>query len=1154
MHRVQSRGRVLFRALTLLLLVSVPLMAQFDRGQISGFVKDPTGAFVPGATVIVTNEATNLSKNTITDSNGYYIVPGLDVSNYTVAVEMTGFKKHVKQSIKVDANAKVALEVTLELGNQSETVTVTAGTTELQSDTATLGRIVDRKSIEDLVVFGRNPLNLVRLKAGVRGGGTSGGDSLTDGGFNIAGSRGDENNIFVDGAVATRTRSAGSQIGFISADTVQEMQVLTTNYNAEYGRTAGGQIRFITRGGSSQFHGSAFENFRNSALNTNTWQRNKSTDFDTRRRAAPFRHNQFGFDIGGPVYIPGHLNSDRNKLFFYYEMEWIRNRSEGLRTALFPTLAMRRGDFSELLATSAFFSGSRIINDPVTGQPFPNNVIPTSRLSANGIGFLKSLPEPTPGFNQAGANYIETNANLNNYGKQTVKVDWLPAATHRISFRGSLFQQHQIGRTEENFRPNRTAALSWTWSARSNLINELTASPSLDIVHIDIAPSNLARWQQRSKYGINYPYLFPNTKERDDKVPTLSISGVSDNDGSRLPLYSAGPIYVVTDNVTWIKRTHTFKFGLYMERSGENDFDQINVQTVPGATNNQNGRFEFRDNRPNGTNLALGNAALGLFSNYAEISRRAYTPWRSTAWEFFAQDSWKARQNFTLEYGVRYVLWPPWHSLWGNIAQFDPLFYDKSKAAVVSRTTGAVLSGDLYNGVVLPGSSWPDAANGRVNVAADRSFDRLFHGLPEGLAPTHKNVFEPRLGMAYSLNSKTVVRSGVGMFHNRTLLNDSTLLGGNPPIQPIAGASDGLADTPGGTGAVPNVFPFLMTANPYSYEHPTAWAWNLMIQRQLPWDFTIETGYVGRRAYKQPRERNINQLLPGTRQANPGVNTEALRPYVGMGIIRASEHVAQADYHGLQTEVNRRFSHGIQFGLAYTFSKLTSTADNKRDILPNAYDDRNFTGLSGNDRRHLLIFSYVYELPFLKDRSQFLGKAFGGWQLSGITEYRSGSPLLAGWVGDDNAGVGTGSGSQPWNLVGDPYSGASGKFSEGVLGGVALDQNSWFNGCARQSNGTLGASCAPGASPLWAFPTLGTFGSAGRNIVIGPGFYNYDLGITKRFTISEGKTLQVRGEMFNFLNHPNLDNPQLNPTNANFGRATAKTGNRDIQISLQFRF
>src|SRR5262245_42803874 len=278
------------RAATLWVLLSGgALFAQFDRGQISGFVKDPSGSFVPGATVTVTSEATGLAKTSITEANGYYIVPGLDVGKYTVAVELTGFQKFVKDGVKVDANAKVSLDVAFELGSQTETVTVTAATTELQRDTAQLGRIVDRKSFEDLVVFGRNPINLVRLKAGVRGGGTSGGDSLTDGGFNIAGSRGDENLVTVDGAVATRTRSAGSQIGSVAVDTVQEMQVLTTNYNAEYGRTSGGQIRFITRGGTSQYHGLLFENMRNAALNTNTWSRNRSTDFDTARRPSPFR-------------------------------------------------------------------------------------------------------------------------------------------------------------------------------------------------------------------------------------------------------------------------------------------------------------------------------------------------------------------------------------------------------------------------------------------------------------------------------------------------------------------------------------------------------------------------------------------------------------------------------------------------------------------------------------------------------------------------------------------------------------------------------------------------------------------------------------------------------------------------------------------------
>jgi hypothetical protein len=1128
-------------ALALLLLAS-PGFAQFDRGQISGFIKDPSGAFVPGVSITVTNEGTQVAKATVTEANGFYVVPGLDVGFYNVTAELSGFKKFVKEKIKVDANAKVALDVQLEIGAQNETVTVTGQAAELQKDTAQLGRIIDSGNIENLVVFGRNPQNLVRLKAGVRGGGTSSGESNTDGGFNIAGSRSDENVVIQDGAVLTRTRSAGQIAGPLNIDTVAEVQVLTTNYAAEFGRSSGGQIRYVSKSGTKEFHGGLFHSFRNAALNANTWARNMSGDAVQMRRPSPFRYNQFGFDAGGPVMLPG-INKGKDKLFFYYAQEWIRNRQEDTRTWTVPSLKMRQGDFSELLdASNRFTSKVTTIKDPTTGQPFPGNIIPTNRLSANGIGLLKSYPEPTLGFAPAGstANFYEAVPAIRNYAKELLKVDYLPNARHRISFRGSLYQWYELGRTETANRPNRSATLSWTWTVRNNFINEANASPTIDVVHIDIAPDQLARFQKRSQYGINYPYLFPGTKVRDDKIPTINMDKISTNDGSRLPLYSAGPIYLFSDTMTWIKGTHMFKWGAVVERSGENDYDQINVSTtIPGATNNANGAFEFRDNLAKGTGLGIANAALGLFNNYGEVGRRAYTVWRATALDMFIQDSWKMRPNFTLEYGVRYVLWPPWHSLWGNIAEFDPRYYDATKRAVVNRTSGFIESGDQYNGIVLPGTAWPDAAKGRVDVASDSQYNRLFHDLPSGFAPTHKKVFEPRLGFAYSMNQKTVVRAGVGMFHNRTMLNDSTLLGGNAPIQPMSGVSEGSADAPG--GSVQRRWPFLITANPYTFEHPTAWAWNLTVQRQLPWGMTIESAYVARRSYRLPRERNINQLQVGERQkaSNAGANTDFLRPYSGLGIIRMSEHAGHSWYHGLQNELNRRFRNGMGFGVAYTWSKTTSNADSKRTLLPNAFDDSNMWGVSNQHRAHLFIANYVYDIPFLKNGNAWYGKVFGGWQASGIVEIQSGSPINtgdqifgAGWRAWDQAGVGTGSGAQPYVLVGD-WRLSDPQFSRGA----SRDSNFWFNASA------------------FAAPAAGTYGNVGRNIITGPNQWNWDASLVKRFRITETKSFQIRADFYDFPNHPNWSNPDGNPANSStFGRVTAKSGNRQVQITSTFRF
>jgi len=374
------------------------------------------------------------------------------------------------------------------------------------------------------------------------------------------------------------------------------------------------------------------------------------------------------------------------------------------------------------------------------------------------------------------------------------------------------------------------------------------------------------------------------------------------------------------------------------------------------------------------------------------------------------------------------------------------------------------------------------------------------------------------------------------MFHNRTLLNDSTLLGGNAPIQPLSGVSDGIADAPG--GAVQRQWPFLITANPYDFNHPTSWAWNLTLQRELPWGLTIESAYVGRRSYRLPRERNLNQLLPGTRQANPGANTDFLRPYTGLGIIRISEHAASGWYNGWQNEINRRFRNGMGFGMAYTWSKTTSNADNKRTLLPNAYDDTDMWGVSDQHRTHLFIANYVYDLPFLKETKNWLATAFGGWQVSGITELQSGSPVNtgdqvfgAGWRAWDQAGVGTGSGAQPYNLIGNPYL-SDPKFSIGT----AFDQNFYFDRKA------------------FAEPTAGTYGNVGRNIIIGPNQVNWDLSLVKKFRIGEDKNFLIRSEFFNFPNHPNWNNPTGDPNSSTFGRVTGKTSNRQVQITASFRF
>ena len=388
---------------------------------------------------------------------------------------------------------------------------------------------------------------------------------------------------------------------------------------------------------------------------------------------------------------------------------------------------------------------------------------------------------------------------------------------------------------------------------------------------------------------------------------------------------------------------HTLKFGVRWERAGQNDFDQINVAGVPGGTNNQNGRFVFTDGRPGGTGLAVSNAALGLFDSYAEIGPRAYTPYRGEMFEWFVQDSWKVTPKTRVELGVRWSYVQPYFwSLWRNMAVFDPDSYDPSRAVVQDPKTGNVLSGDRFNGVVIPGDGWPEGAFGRVFVADTGEFDHLFTGGDKTWGDKHYTNFQPRLGIAQRIGEKTVLRVGAGRFLARPGVADNIFLGGNPPFQPMVSIDNGLADNPGG-GAATGFPQFFMTSDPV-YKIPSAWNWNVMVQREIGANTTVEVGYVGRVGLHMERVRDINQLAPGTTQANPGINPNFLRPYKGFAAINLGENAARSEYNGLQISVNRRFTRGLGFGLAYTLSDNKDNATSRRHQIYNNLDDSNYWG------------------------------------------------------------------------------------------------------------------------------------------------------------------------------------------------------------------
>ncbi len=1108
------------------LLLAVPAAAQFDRGQISGSVKDAQGGVVPGATVTVTNNQTQTSYTTVSDGSGFYTFPNLPAGRYTVASELQGFKKALRNDVQLDASGSLNLDFTLETGALTESVTVTAEATPLQTDVA-VRKTIESKDIEQLSFAGRNPIGVPALKAGVIGGNfnNAGFAAFSNGGFSINGSRPDENTISVDGAVAIRTRSAGTIIGIQNVDAVQEVQVLTANYMPEYGRASGGQIRFVTKSGTNRFSGSGSYFYRDESLQANTWTRNHSGNL-TDRSAAPFDYKQYGYSLGGPIL--------KDRMFFFGAQEWVNFFQVSTNTATVPTEAMRHGDFSQLLGANPFFSSPQIIRDPLTGQPFPNNVIPADRLSHNGVALMNLYPLPTPGFQQGTSNLIQNSDNPQDQRKDNIRVDYRLGPSNNITARYSRQTWTAIDAFRGTFpfartdwdRPNWTSNFNWSTTIRNNLINEASYAYSKDQVFINVFTGS--GLHQRSRTGINYPYIFPG-KEIEDKIPTVNMDTFSDFDGGPYPSSSEGPIHLFTNTTTYVKSRHTFKGGIAMEYSGEDDFDQINVSAIPGGTNNQNGQFEFVNGSRSRSGLGLSDMALGLFTNYAEIGQRAFTKWRSLATDLFVQDSWKASAKLTVEGGVRYVLWPPWHSTTNNIANFDPRFYDVNNQAVINPSTGRLVAGPRYNGIVLPGNGFVGDGND-LDVAQNPAVTALFRGEPSGFSKTHYNVLEPRFGATYALNDQTILRTSAGIFHNRVTLNDSTLLGGNPPFQPMVTVSNGDVDNPGGgtTGAVD--LPFGMQGQDVEFKHPTSYMWSAGVQREVPFGFVVDVTYVGRRGLYLQRERNINQLQPGTIQANPDVNIAALRPFKGYGAIRLSENAGYSKYNSLQISTERRYANGFKFSVAYTLGKSEDNASDKRNVVWNTYDDSSYWGASSFDRRHVLVVSYIYDLPFWREPNTLMHNLLGGWQISGSSFFRTGTPFSI-TRSNDIAGVGDGGFGQPVDIVGDPNANANRQFSNGS------DSNFFFNPQA------------------FANPAQGRFGNSTRNILRQPGDQQWDIAFFKNFTTYGSQKLQLRAEIFNFPNHPNLSGVETDITDPNFGRITTKDGNRrDIQLALRYLF
>ena len=1118
----------------LVLLVAVPARAQFDSAQVSGVVQDATGAALPGADVTLVNVATGQERRTVTSATGLYTFPNVPVGDYRVATSLSSFKPVTKTGVRVDAGVNIRVNVQLEIGALSETVQVQAAATHV--DTAVIGRTASAEQIAQTPLSGRRAAQIAQLSAGVVGGnmGTFGSNllSFSTGITSINGGRADEFITTVDGALSVRVRAAGGfMMGAQNPDTVAEVQVLTTNYQAEYGRSSAGQLRIVTKSGSQNFHGNLIWTHQGDELDANTWTR-KRNGLDI----APHKYNVSGFTLGGPIYIPGRFNSSRQKLFFFWGEEWTRDRNEITMMATVPSLAMRNGDFSELLnPANPFFNRARAIIDPQTRLPFAGNIIPAGRISPNGRALLNAYPTPTPGFRQGAQNWIGTFSTFNDQRKDSIKIDYIPSNNHRLAIRHSWLpnawnEPQAMGLYSNVWQyPARTLAATFTSTLSNSWVNEATfsygaTSPGRFFGQRncdDCPPGASVLYPQLSQAGLTYPRLFPGTKLDPEKLPNVSMTGFTSIDTGPYPGYANDFVFLWSDTMTKITGNHTLKGGLSIERSGQNDQIQLTFASAP-ATTNQNGAFAFADaTRTDVTGLSAANAILGLFDNYTEFGAKPNTRWVALGYDAFLQDSWKPRHDLTLELGLRYSLWQPWGAENNVLASFSSQFYDPSKAAVINPALGFVVSGDRFNGIVLPGDG--PTADAIAQFPQLANLQGLYHGVPRGFSETIKNGLQPRLGLAYAVNEKTNFRTGVGLFLNRVQINSTAAYGFNPPLSEMQTVINGNVDAPG--GAQTRNFPLVMAMQDPNFTNPKSWAWNATVDRELPWAMRTQISYVGRSASNLERARNINQLQPGTIQANPGVNPNALRPYKGYGSITQYETTGKSTYNALQVQVEKRSSRA-GFTVAYTLSRTKDDGNGRGDLLPNAYNDSTYYGIADLDRPHVLVTSYRYTFPALQGSAAPMRWALGNWDFSGTFQAQSGVPFDVR-TALDVAGVGPGSGQQFYNVAGDPSS---------VRTEFDGTRSIWFDKSA------------------FASPAAGTFGTQAQNTLRQPGFWDINVSLRKSFKAIGSQRLEFRADAFNVLNHPRLDNAVINPQSGDFGTILGLTGNRTMQLGIQYIF
>jgi hypothetical protein len=1095
----------MFKLCALILSISPFVFGQVNAS-LTGLVKDPSDAVLAEVKVTAVHKATNIARSTLTDASGYYLFASLPVGEYSVTAERTGFQRATNELV-LETAQKARQDFTLAVGSVETTITVEATAPQLSTSDASLGSVVDNNYVSQYPLLLRSWDDLLSLVAGVQGnryteqgGGTSFGRT---GGFNVHGVRSLQNNFILDGidnnSVSENVQELTSQAVRPSVDTIQEFKIITNPYSAEYGRAPGAAIVVTTKGGTNGFHGLLYEYLRNRKLDANDF-------FSNRNRLSKPQNvqNQFGGNFGGPV--------ARNKLFFFFDYEGTRIRRGVSRITTTPLANERIGDFSAAAGQRAGFNYP-VIYDPATGQPFANNQIPANRIDPVAARLMTLFPDATNP-NARTNNFARNAGLLDDTDRYNVRGDWQASNSDSVFARFSWsprdrFIPGNFGGIADGTSSSALGrqdlkaygiAFGWTRPVTTSLVNEFRAG---------FTRNNSFAAQEPFGQNLTSEYVpgVPVNPATDGGVSRITFTGENTFIGSPdfLPKYQKAQQYQFADSVSWVKGPHQFKFGADLRAPVRNNFldvpatrGQMNFDRIFTCQRNASGQCVA------GTGFSYADFLLG-YVQQAQLTNVYVVDQRLHMYSFFMQDDYKITPRLTMNLGLRYDFASPAYEGRNRMANFDP--------------SGA----------------------GSLVFAQDGSLEQ------RTLVKPDRNNFAPRVGLAWQLTDKTVLRAGYGIFYglfdrigseDQLALNPPNLINNNISLastatQPLFRLRDGFPANFLDPGDLDLRRVRIRVANP---EAPNTYVqqWSFGFQRTLPLNLFIDANYVGTKSTHLNTLRNYNQPING------------VLPYPNFGQIEYRDPLGNAIYHGLDFTLERRFAAGLTFRAAYTLSKsIDNTAEHlaaagSSSFNQNGRDFSSWRGPSDFDVPHRFVASYIFELPFGKGRA-FAGSGplswiLGGFRTSGSLTLTSGRPFTV-YANTNNSSIDRGLHQALPNVIGTPT--------------MVEDIDCWYY----SSRNAACRALAPGAGDAFAIPPAGQFGNAGRNILRGPRTNVFDFALHRTFPITEQAGIDFRWEVFNLTNTTHFGFPDRNASGSTPGVITTlATDPRIMQFALRLKF